>query len=520
MLPSESKLLQPVGNLALAMEAGIPPRLLRKTTYVGSARERENISEEEGIQRIERHLPLSYAPAVTEGLLGHVAFALKHEVPYLGLLAAVFRRITTAEVGAYIAASPTGAYARRIGYLYEMLTGQDLSPILQGVTIGGNYAELLDSTKLVTAEQPQQRDARWRIFNNLPGSRAYAPLIERTDAVEYTLKHNWRMDATAALATGSGDETLVRRALNYLYIKETRSSFEIERETPSEARAARFVDALKQAGQGSAANALSEKSLCALQNLIVDTRYAERGFRRIQNYVGASVRWKNIVHFAPPPPASLPALMNGLMQSVTRLGSAEPLAQAAVASFGLVFHHPFEDGNGRLHRYLLHDFMTRSKLIPSGLALPVSAAILDDLSGYDQALEAFSKTVGALVEYKMSDQGEMTITNADEIGWGWQYPDFTPQVEYLGRTLKRAVGMIAEEVTYLNKYDALAEKAKRLIDMPDLRLTEMLSLIHTNGGQLSNNKRKQRFPELTPEEITAIEAAYTETFGPPANHGL
>ena len=293
---NEQKLLQPVGNLALAMEAGLPLRLLRQVTYVGGAREREIIREEDGIQRVERHLPLIYTPAATEGLLGHVAFALKHEVPYLGLLAVVFRRIPASDVGAYIAASPTGAYARRIGHLYELLTGQDLTPFLQGVTIGGNYAELLDSTQLVTAEQPQQRDTRWRIFNNLPGSSAYAPLIERTEAVEYTLKHNWRDEAAAALATGSGDEALLRRALNYLYIKETRSSFEIERETPSEARAARFVDALKQAGQGSTADALSEKSLSSLQNLIVDARYAESGFRRIQNYVGASVRWKNIVH--------------------------------------------------------------------------------------------------------------------------------------------------------------------------------------------------------------------------------
>jgi Fic family protein len=88
-------------------------------------------------------------------------------------------------------------------------------------------------------------------------------------------------------------------------------------------------------------------------------------------------------NYVPPPPEVLPELMAGLSKSVARLATNEPLAHAAVASFGFGFHQPFEDGNGRLHRYLLHDFMTRSRVLPGGLALPVSAAMLDDMRGYD-----------------------------------------------------------------------------------------------------------------------------------------
>jgi hypothetical protein len=507
---NESKSLQPVGNLALAIAHGVPQKLLRQLTYVGGFRERQIVTEDSGVRKIERHLPATYLPSEGDGLLGHVAFALKHEVPHLGLLTTVFRNIPTAEVGAYIAASPTGAYARRIGYFYELLTGRDLTPFLQGVTIGGNYAELLDPEKLVTAEP--QRDGRWRILNNLPGTRAYAPLIERTEAVERTLHHDWRAEAAAALAVGNGDDALVRRALNYLYMKETRSSFAIERENPSEARTARFVEALKQAGAGSTSDALRESSLSALQNLIVDARFAEKGFRGIQNYVAATVRWKTVVHFVPPPPELLAEFMGGLTESVARLGATEPLAQAAVASFGLVFHHPFEDGNGRLHRYLLHDFMTRSQIIPGGLALPVSAAILDDMRGYDDALEAYSNTVGALVTYRMNEKDEMSVTNFDVIDWVWRYPDFTAQVEYLGRVMRRSVDMVAEEMAYLAQYDTVEKKVRGIIDMPDRRLAELLSQIHTNAGRLSNNKRKQRFPELSDEETAKIESVYADVF--------
>ena len=511
MAAIESKSLQPVGNLVLAVATGVRPQFLRQVTYVGGSREREVVREETGVRRVKRYLPASYLPAETDGLLGHVAFALKHEVPHLGLLSAAFRIVPAATVGAYIAASPTGAYAKRIGFLYELLTGEDLAPFLRGATIGGNYTELLDPVKLVTAEP--RRASRWRVLDNLAGSRVYAPMIERTEAVERVLRHDWQAEGAAALAVGKGDDALIRRALNYLYLKETRSSFAIERETPSEARAARFVDALKQAGAGSTDDALSESNLSELQNLIVDTRFAEKSFRRTQNYVAATVRWKPVIHYVPPPPGALTGLMAGLANAVARLGATEPLAQAAVASFGFVFHHPFEDGNGRLHRYLLHDFMTRSRVLPGGLALPVSAAILDDRRGYDDALEAYSKTVEAMVTYEMKGQDEMTVTNFDEAGWVWRYPDLTPQVEYLGRVLRRSVEMVAEEMAYLAQYDVLEKTARAIIDMPDRRLTELLSQIHSNGGRLSNNKRKQRFPELLDEEVAKVESVYAEVFG-------
>lgn len=514
--PSEGVTSVSVGNLRLleaVFSARAPSDLLRHKTYIyhgGGSRERETVRVEDGVLRTERHFPAAYAPAIGEGLLGHVAFALKHEVPHLGVFAAAFDIIPPEEIVAFVAGAPTGAYARRIGFLYELLTGRDLSPFLAGVTLGGNYVDLLDSSKVVTVEP--RRDVRWRIANNLPGGRAYAPLIERTQAVLETIGHDWQADVKAAMAVGADDAELLHRALNYLYIKETRSSFAIERETPSEARAARFVTTLKQAGRGSERDALSEPALTRLQNLIVEPRYAESGYRMAQNYVSENVRWQQIIHYVPPPPEHVRDLMEGWAEAAAALG-AVPLVQAAVASFGFVFNHPLEDGNGRAHRYLLHDFMTRSGVIPGGLALPVSAAILADMRAYDQALEAYSRPVAALVDYTMDEAGRMTVTNGDAVAWLWRYPDLTAQVEFLGRVLRRAVGMVAEEIAFLSRYDRLAERAREIVDMPDGRLSELLTQIHTQGGRLSNNRRKQRFAELRDDEIAAMEAAYAEVFG-------
>lgn len=500
-----------VGNLALALQVGAPEALLRRTTYVAGTREREVVENQAGVQRIERTLPLVYEPAESEGILGQVAFALKHEVPHLGLLAAVFSTLPPETVAAYVSGSPTGAYARRIGYLYELLTGRDVVSLLPNPgVIRGSYVPLLDARKLVTAAP--RRVARWRVEDNLPGDRDYAPMIERTPDAQAALSRDWAKAVQEAVGGGENPE-LLRRALHYLFRKETKSSFAIERESPSQERTSRFISALEQAGRATVETALSETALVQLQRLIVDPRFAANGFRTNQNYVGGVVRWEPVIHYVSPPPSLLRELMNGLVATSSRLAGTEPVAQAAVAAFGFVFHHPFEDGNGRIHRFLIHDVLVRRAVVPGGMALPVSAAMLEDMASYDRALEAYSLVVDKVARYTLSNSGVLTVTNPEEAAWVWRYPDLTPQVEYLGRVMERAVQMVPEEVEFLVRYDRLVQQAKQVVDMPDARLGDLLSSVHENGGSLSNNRRKQRFRELTTDEIGQIEAAYREIFG-------
>ena len=53
----------------------------------------------------------------------------------------------------------------------------------------------------------------------------------------------------------------------------------------------------------------------------------------------------------------------------------EPLVAACCASFGMVFVHPFLDGNGRLHRFLLHHVLRQCGVTPEGIVLPISVAL-------------------------------------------------------------------------------------------------------------------------------------------------
>ena len=66
-------------------------------------------------------------------------------------------------------------------------------------------------------------------------------------------------------------------------------------------------------------------------------------------------------------------------------GSIQLVVAAAVA-FGFVYVHPFIDGNGRLHRWLIHQVLAAAGYNPPGVVFPVSAAILRNIQSYGGGL--------------------------------------------------------------------------------------------------------------------------------------
>src|SRR6266446_6499745 len=98
--------------------------------------------------------------------------------------------------------------------------------------------------------------------------------------------------------------------------------------------------------------------LLRLQRIVVgDARFVTLGLRPDGGFVGEHDRDSRM----PLPDhisarhEDLPALIDG-MAAFDR-GPAlklDPVIAAAVLAFGLVYIHPFVDGNGRIHRYLIH----------------------------------------------------------------------------------------------------------------------------------------------------------------------
>ena len=492
--------MNPIGNTWLRDHYQLAGMGLTHESYLGSrlATTHEKDGRTVGIY------PRSYALKRGNDPLAHVEFGLKYDGIDLQLLREVFARLPAAGLEQFVRASPTGRYARKIGFLYEFLTRIRLT--VEG--IGGNYIPLLDPESYIVA--PAIKVPRWRVDNNLLGGGEFNPIIRLTGEIKQGIARDWPAEISAVLA--GTPPALLYRALSYLYAKETRSSYLIERAEPGRDREQRFIATLRRAGKVPVAAAMTPARLIGLQNVIVDRRYAESGFRQKQNYVGETLPgMKEHVHYISPPPELVGSLMAGLADSTVRMEAIPAVIQAAVTGFQFVFIHPFEDGNGRLHRFLFQDVLARRAVVQAGAALPLSASILDDLHAYDAALEAFSVPVMQRASFALSDTGVLTLNNPRELEGMWRFPDLTPQVEYLFAVMAQAIEALPKELGYLRHYDRAREEIRGIVDIPDQRLGSLLHWLGEGGGRLSINKRKQ-FAELTDDEIANVQQAYAEAF--------
>ena len=305
---------------------------------------------------------------------------------------------------------------------------------------------------------------------------------------------------------------MLKRALGYLYTKETKASFAIEQSRPDSTRIERFVALLQIAEQE---DFCRKSQLLTVQNRVVDARFRESDYRSTQNYVGETVaRGGEKIHFVGPKPEDLAELMDGLIGAHERLngGGVNPVIQAAAVAYGFVFLHPFEDGNGRLHRFLIHNILARRGFTPRGVMFPVSASMLKNPADYDASLEAISRPLRPLVDYSLDADGRMTVKN-DTALW-YRYMDLTPQAEALFRFIALTIDTdLREELTFLANYDQAKAGIQEIVDLPDRRIDLFIRFCLQNRGRLSERKRSSHFETLSDEEIIRLEQAVRSAYG-------
>ncbi|MDR3111012.1 MAG: hypothetical protein LBU65_15185 [Planctomycetaceae bacterium] len=250
----------------------------------------------------EETYPNRYAPE--DSVSGQLEFALKYDGTNLGILASIFHVVKPKVLEKYIQSKPKGKYARRLWFFYEMLTGKKLA--IDDLDTGG-YIDVLESNEYYTLSKSQPI-RRQRINNNLLGDARFCPMIRRTE----TLKTYETSDLTKKCRNilTAYPPQLLKRAMSYLYTKETKSSFEIEHLKPSSTRTERFIALLHSA---ETEDFCTKANLLELQNRIVDERFQDTDYRNIQNYIGESVSWQyEKIHYIPPRPEIVPDLMAGL----------------------------------------------------------------------------------------------------------------------------------------------------------------------------------------------------------------
>ena len=452
----------------------------------------------------EEVYPAKYWPGDTLG--DHLEFALKYDGINLAILSAMFKVAPQKELQEYVESKPRGKYARRLWFLYEFLTGSNLR--LDDLKQGG-YIDLLDSERYFTASPPR-RVRRQKINDNLLGDVGFCPAVRRTDGLRGFQEANL-IERCKQIVSAYSPE-LLKRALSYLYTKETKSSFEIEHIRPSSTRTERFIAMLKLAEKE---DFCDKAHLLDLQNRIVDPRFLDSDYRKVQNYVGESVAWqREKVHFACPKPEDLESLMGGLVTAHSRMeeGGVHPVVHAAAIAYGFVFLHPFKDGNGRIHRFLIHNILARRGFTPEGIMFPVSASMLKKPSEYDASLEAFSRPLMSLVEYALDEDGRMTVKN--ETSRWYAYIDMTAQAEALFRFIQHTIETeLVEELSFLANYDETKKAIQKIVDMPDLQIDLFIRFCLQNNGCLSARRRVSHFDFLSDDEVLRMEKAIQSSYG-------
>jgi Fic family protein len=106
-------------------------------------------------------------------------------------------------------------------------------------------------------------------------------------------------------------------------------------------------------------------------------------------------------------------------------------AAAAAIAFGFVYVHPFVDGNGRIHRWLIHHVLAAAGYNPPGIVFPISAVILRRVHEYRAVLEAYSAALLPLIEWTATADGNLTVHN--DTADFYRYFDATAHAEFLHR---------------------------------------------------------------------------------------
>ena len=434
----------------------------------------------------------------------HLTFALRREPLNLTVLAALFEHQSAVDdVRQWLASTPGSRYARLAAFYAKWLAGAGFDYKLPA---GAARVPALDAEKYVTARG--QFDAQFGILNNHLGPPAFCPLVRRTEQLEAFIASD--LPARIAAAIGRLEPEVLARAVDYLYLAETRSTYSIEKELPDNQRVARFRRLLEFAG---AAVALDEPQFCEWQNEIISTIRAEYAYRDRQNWLSRGGRLRNIADYIPPSPEQVAPMMEGLAHVAGRIDEdVDPIVVAACVSFGFVYIHPFYDGNGRLHRFLIHHLLRRAGVTPEGVVLPVSASMLKNLQVYAGLLKDYSAPRTSLLNYALDADSDTILVKSPQPWWLYASFDATALCEFVFACIEQCVEEdLALEIRYLKAFDATRARLEGWLDLPQSRLTNLIDLIVQNHGELSNRKRA-KFTDLTDEEISRIAAVVRDEY--------
>jgi hypothetical protein len=494
LFPEESRL---AGWAALTQALAVKGPV-RKPACVSDKHVSGSIREEGAWRVFDRR----YWPGET--FADHLSFALRNENLDMLLLKRIFDAVDAKVLEAFVKATPTGIPSRRAWFLYELMTGRKLDvPDDPGVPA----VDVLDPAAYFTGKPRLSK--RHRVRDNLLGSGKFCPIIRRTELLtEFTQSG---LAERAAETLGRTGAHLVSRAASFLLLADSLASFEIEGERPPRKRLERWGRAILQAGK----NKLTLDEIVRLQGVLIeDPRFVHVGLRPDGVFLGErDHNGDPLPEFIGARPSDLQDLMTGMLETNDRMSAdgVDAVLQAAATAFGFVYVHPFQDGNGRLHRCLVHHVLAERKFTPVGMVFPVSSVMYDRIEEYRKTLQSHSGPLMSFIDWRPTPERNVEVLN--DTADLYRYFDATEAAEFLYACVKRTVEQdLPREIDYLRRHDEALRRIMNTVEMPDRLAENLLMFIRQNKGKLAKRRRTGEFEKLTDAEVASLEAVVGEAF--------
>ncbi len=443
-----------------------------------------------------------YRPEPT--LEGHLTFAMRHETIDLLVLKRILQAVPECALVEMIRAKPRGTVTRKIWFFFETLTGKRLD-IADAPAATAVYA--LDPDHYYTGKQTVS--GRHRVRNNLLGNGRLCPIVRRTPKLKRMTALN--LSAKTQDTIGKSDTQLIARAASFVLLEDSRASFEIEGERPPINRLERWGRAVMEAGR----MPLRQSEIYRLQSVLMgDDRFKTTGYRTEEVFIGRRNRnYEPLPEFIGACQSDVLNLMTALEQCGDRLRNSgvDPVIHAACVAFGFVYIHPFTDGNGRLHRCLIHQVLAERGFTPPGMVFPVSSVMLNRIDDYGITLRAHSAALMRFISWRALPDGNVEVRN--DTSDLYRYYDCTNEAEFLYDCILQTIEFdLPREIDYLKRHDAVVKQIINAFKMPSRTAEEIIMLIRRNGGIFPRKRRKKEFAKLTENEIVSLEAVVAQGF--------
>ena len=295
-------------------------------------------------------------------------------------------------------------------------------------------------------------------------------------------------------------------------LADSRASFAIEGERPPRSRLERWGRAVLQAGK----NRLTLDEFNRLHGILIeDTRFIRAGLRPDGVFLGErDHNGDPLPEFVGARPEDLPTLLDCLLAANVRMTASaiDPVLQATATAFGFVYIHPYQDGNGRLHRCLIHHVLAEREFTPPGMIFPVSAVMLERIDDYRRTLQDHSGPLMLFIDWRSTANRNVEVLN--DTADLYRYFDCTAEAEFLYACVARTVEHdLPKEIDYLRRHDEAQRRIMEMVEMPDRLAQDLIMFIRQNDGKLPKRRREREFVALTDEEAAQIEAICEEVFG-------